>query len=81
MWSKIVGQLKPQPFSSIFGASTPPPETTPTLKSEKPYGRRSSVGSAKDPRITVARRKTSLLYGVDEIFEQEKSDTQISQKM
>ncbi|CAG8477297.1 10337_t:CDS:10, partial [Diversispora eburnea] len=82
MWSKIVGQLKPQPFSSIFGGSAPPPTTTPSLKHDKPYGRRSSVGSSKDPRITVARRKTSLLYGVvGEISERNKSDNQSPRKI
>ncbi|CAG8654453.1 3791_t:CDS:10, partial [Acaulospora morrowiae] len=74
MWSKLVGQLKNA--NPIFGASAPSPATS-SLKQEKSHGRRSSIGSPKDPRATVARRKSSLLYGVVsevEVLTQEKHE-------
>ncbi|CAG8446303.1 7064_t:CDS:10 [Dentiscutata erythropus] len=72
MWSKFVGQLKNA--NPIFGATHPIASTTP-LKINERLSRKSSVGSQKDPRVTEARRKSSLLYGVSpgsEIFAQEK---------
>ncbi|CAG8445955.1 14997_t:CDS:10 [Cetraspora pellucida] len=78
MWSKFVGQLNP-----IFGAAHSVTSTTP-LKITERLSRKSSVGSQKDPRVTEARRKSSLLYGValgSEISVQEKlSEKQFSRK-
>ncbi|CAG8480599.1 18870_t:CDS:10, partial [Gigaspora margarita] len=82
MWSKFVGQLKNA--NPIFGATHPITSTTPLKISER-LPRKSNVGSQKDPRVTEARRKSSLLYGVSpgsEVFAQEKlSEKQFSRKI
>ncbi|CAG8664436.1 6852_t:CDS:1, partial [Paraglomus brasilianum] len=75
MWSKFVGQLRNSngqpPLAGLFGG-TPP--VSPQLNSpDKPFvRRRSMLNSPKSPRVTEAKRRSSILFGVTDDSDKEK---------